>query len=78
MYCSLNSRYNDAIKQLNKGMELFDKILHPLVHRPHGWKHVGLVCLPNIKSKNKLPKGDKKVVSKSQSLDLFYCLQILI
>ena len=66
MYCSLNSRYNDAIKQLNKGKELFDKILHPLVHLLSDWRHVGLVCLPNIQSRDQLPKGDKKVVEMCQ------------
>ena len=40
--------------------------MHRLVQLPSGWRHVGLVCLPNIQSRDQLPKGDKEVVEMCQ------------
>ena len=36
------------------GKELFTKYLSPLAELSNDWRHVGLVCLPNVQSKEDL------------------------
>ena len=50
------TRYKEASKQLQKGEDLFIKVLSPLAHLPKGWRHVGFVCFPRIMSKDELPQ----------------------
>ena len=53
----LKKRYKEAREQLEKGRILFDKVLTKMTDLSgHNWKHLGLVCLPQIQSREELNK----------------------
>ena len=58
MYMTIYSIYclrcSDARSDLKLGKELFTKYLSPLAELSNDWRHVGLVCLPNVQSKEDL------------------------
>ena len=53
----LKKRYREAREQLEKGRRLFESVLTPMTDLSgHNWKHLGLVCLPQIQSREELNK----------------------
>ena len=56
MHNELNFRkeIEKADEQLQKGKKFFTNILSPLVGLSHNWSHRGLICLPNIQSRDDL------------------------
>ena len=47
-------RHKEACEQLEKGRELFTRVLAPLAQLGKGWTHVGLVCCPKVESRGEL------------------------
>ena len=47
-------RFKDAMGQLEKGRDLFHDVLSPLAQLPSCWRHVGVVCFPEIESREEL------------------------
>ena len=47
-------RHKEACEQLEKGRELFTRVLAPLAKLGGGWRHMGLVCCPEVESREQL------------------------
>ena len=43
-----------AEEQLGRGEKIFREVIFPLLDLSPTWKHRGLICLPNIDSKDEL------------------------
>ena len=43
-----------GFEQLKKGENLFHKVVYPLAKISDGWRHVGLVCCPEVESRDML------------------------
>ena len=53
----MKKRYREAREQLEKGRRLFESVLTPMTDLSgHNWKHLGLVCLPEVQSREELNK----------------------
>ena len=56
----VKKRYREAREQLEKGRRLFESVLTPMTDLSgHNWRHLGLVCLPQIQSREELNKSLK-------------------
>ena len=53
----LKKRYKEAREQLEKGRNLFDNVLAPMASLwGYNLKHLGLVCFPEVQSREELNK----------------------
>ena len=54
-------RHKEACDQLEKGRELFTRVLAPLAKLGEDWTHVGLVCCPEVESRQHLVQAGLSV-----------------
>ena len=54
LFKTLQLRHKEACEQLEKGRELFTRVLAPLAKLGGGWRHMGLVCCPEVESREQL------------------------
>ena len=53
----LKKRYREAREQLEKGRRFFESVLSPMTDLSgHNWRHLELVCFPQIQSREELNK----------------------
>ena len=54
-------RHKEACEQLEKGRGLFTRVLAPLAKLGDDWRHVGLVCCPEVESRQHLVQAGLSV-----------------
>ena len=48
---SFRTRYKEAQDQLVKGRKFYEEVLVPMAGVPESWQYLGLVCFPEVESR---------------------------
>ena len=74
LFKTLQFRHKEACEQLEKGRELFTRVLAPLAQLGEDWTHVGLVCCPEVESRGELVEAGLSVEQAQVELKAFTLL----
>ena len=76
LFKTLQFRHKEACEQLEKGRELFTRVLAPLAKLGDDWTHVGLVCCPEVESRQHLVQAGLSVEQAQVDMKFLTLVQV--